>query len=125
MRGPLRQFLVFSERAARGAGLTPGQHQALLAIKGFPQGDEGEGISVGALAERMQIRHHSAVGLVDRLARRGLVRRDRSPRDARRVLLGLTMSGERLLAQLSGTHREELRRLRPHLTGLLERLDED
>lgn len=121
-RYQLRCFLAFSERAAAGAGLTPQQHQALLAVKGFPGRDRA---SVGELAERLQLRHHSAVGLVDRLAQRGLLRRERSRDDARRVLLAVTARGQRLLARLSAAHRDELRRLRPHLAGLLERLDED
>ena len=72
LRHALRRFQRFSQEAARAAGLTPQQHQALLAIKGFPGRDY---VSIGELAERMQLRHHSAVGLVDRLARRRLVRR--------------------------------------------------
>src|SRR5579859_1886698 len=67
-RWSLRHFLGFSEAAARAAGITPQQHQALLAIKGFPGRDK---VSVGELAERLQIEHHSAVGLADRLVRRG------------------------------------------------------
>ena len=72
LRHALRRFLRFSEEAAHAAGLEPQQHQALLAIKGFPGRDHA---SIGELAERLQVRHHSAVGLIDRLARRGLVRR--------------------------------------------------
>jgi DNA-binding MarR family transcriptional regulator len=118
-RYALRLFLGFSERAALSAGLKPQQHQALLAIKGFPGRDR---VSVGELAERLQVRHHSAVGLVDRLERQGLLSRERSEQDARRVLLAVTPRGETLLADLSAAHQEELRRLRPHLTSLLERL---
>lgn len=121
-RYALRRFLAFSERAAGGAGLTPQQHQALLAVKGFPGRDRA---SVGELAERLQVRHHSAVGLVDRLEQAGLLARQRSPDDARRVLLAVTPRGERLLARLSAAHRDELRRLRPHLVALLEHLNED
>ncbi len=121
-RYQLRCFLAFSERAAAEAGLTPQQHQALLAVRGFPGRERA---SVGELAERLQLRHHSAVGLVDRLERRGLLRRERSREDARRVQLAVTARGQRLLARLSAAHRDELRRLRPHLAGLLERLDED
>lgn len=119
-RYAMRRFLAFSERAAGAAGLTPQQHQALLAVKGF----RGR-VGVGELAERLQLRHHSAVGLVDRLEQRGLLARERSTDDARRVLLAVTSRGERILARLSAAHRDELRRLRPHLVGLLEGLDED
>lgn len=121
-RYAMRRFLAFSERAAGAAGLTPQQHQALLAVRGFPGRDRA---SVGELAERLQVRHHSAVGLVDRLEQRGLLARERSTDDARRVLLAVTPRGERILARLSAAHRDELRRLRPHLVGLLEGLDED
>src|SRR5579863_9218129 len=94
LRYRLRQFLRFSEEAARQAGLTPQQHQALLAIKGFPRGDS---LSVGELAERLQIRHQSAVGLADRLAANNFVKRKTDPTDRRRVNLTLTAHGGRLL----------------------------
>jgi len=118
----LRQFLAFSEQAAHTAGLTPRQHQALLAIKGFPG---RERVSVGELAERMGIRHHSAVGLIDRLAREQLVRRSREPADRRQVWLQLTARAERLLGRLALAHRSELRRLAPVLNGLLAQLEQD
>ena len=118
-RYTLRRFLGFSGAAARGAGLSPAQHQALLAIKGFPGGGP---VSVGDLAERLDLRHHSAVGLVDRLARRRLVRRTADPVDRRRVRLALTAAGERILEGLSAVHGEELRRLGPELRRLLRRL---
>ena len=113
----LRQFLAFSERAARQGGLTPQQHQALLAIKGA----EGSA-TVGYLAERLAIRHHSAVGLADRLTKSGLVRRESVPADRRRVSLALTAAAERKLARLSAAHAEELRRLAPTLREILARL---
>jgi DNA-binding MarR family transcriptional regulator len=115
-RGLLRRFLAFSETAARAAGLTPRQHQALLAIKGFPGPDP---IGLHDLAEQLGIRHHSAVELVDRLAEAGLVQRLRDPADARRVRLALTEPAEARLAGLSATHLEELRRLRPALLEML------
>ncbi len=118
----LRQFLAFSERAAHAAGLTPRHYQALLAIKGFPG---RERVSVGEFAERMCIRHHSAVGLTDRLAREQLVRRSREPTDRRQVWLQLTPRAEALLARLSLVHRAELRRLAPLLKGPLEQLLQD
>src|SRR6185295_17692704 len=72
-RHALRQFLRFSEAAAEAVGLTPRQYQALLAVKGMPRGRRA---TVGALAEQLQIRHHSAVGLVDRLVLQGLAARE-------------------------------------------------
>lgn len=116
----LRNFLTFSEEAAREAGLAPQQHQALLAIKGFP----GEAPpSMGDLAERLAIRHHSAVGLVDRLVTAGWLRRMADAADARRVTLALTKAGEAKIATLSSAHREELRRLAPMLREVLARID--
>ena len=117
-RHALRQFLDFSQVAARQAGLTPQQHQALLAIKGFPG---REVVTVRELAERLLLRHHSAVGLLDRLEGLGLVRRQTDPDDRRRVLIALTAKAERLLAGLSATHLEEIRRLGPSLGALLDR----
>ncbi len=118
-RHVLRQFAAFSKDAALRAGLTAQQHQALLAIKGFPA---AQPVTVGALAERLDVRHHSAVGLVDRLAARGLVRRHAGGTDRRQVRLGLTPRAEALLARLSVAHRDELRRLAPLLRDLLRRI---
>lgn len=115
----LMRFAAFSEQAAHAAGLAPRQHQALLAIKGYPGGGEA---TVGDLAARLGIRHHSTVGLVDRLAARGYLVRRGDPRDRRRILLSLTASGERALAGLSAAHRQELRRVAPLLKALLGRL---
>ena len=115
----LRQFLVFSEQQALEVGLAPQQHQALLAIKGF--GGRGRA-TVGGLAGRLLLRHHSAVGLVDRLCDLGLVLRRTDPRDRRRVLLSLTAKAERVLGGLSAVHLEEIRRLRPFLADLLAKL---
>lgn len=117
----LRQFLAFSEKAAHAAGATPRQYQALLAIKGFPGRDR---VSMGEFAERLCIRHHSAVGLIDRLAREQLVRRSREPTDRRQVRLQLTARAESLLGRLSPVHRSELRRLAPLLQRLLEQLQQ-
>jgi DNA-binding MarR family transcriptional regulator len=118
-RYTLRRFLSFSAAAARKAGLSAQQHQALLAIRGFP--DRGP-VSIGQLAERMNLRHHSAVGLVDRLARGRLARRGADPGDRRRINVSLTARGEAVLERLAGAHRDELRRLRPELRSLLRRL---
>src|SRR5215467_12307642 len=86
-RYALRQLLHFSEAAAHGAGITPQQHQALLAIKGFPGRDT---VTVGELAERLQLRHHSAVELLDRLVDLKLVARSPSTTDRRRVHVQVT-----------------------------------
>lgn len=113
----LRHFLIFSEDAAEQAGLTAQQHQALLAIKGFG-GDKP--MTTGDLAERLGVRHHSAVGLIDRLLSKSLVRRRTGLEDRRQVLLTLTPKAEALLAGLSAAHRDELRRLAPLLQTLLK-----
>lgn len=115
-RYEIRRFLNFSESAARDAGIEPQQHQALLAIKGLPPGSVA---TVGTLAERLQIRHHSAVELSHRLEANGLVERTRSRSDARQVLLRLTRRGERLLESLSLSHRDELRTAGPRLVEAL------
>lgn len=114
----LRKFLGFSEAAAAEHGLTPQQYQALLAIQGFPG---REWVTVGELAEQMQVRHHSAVGLVDRMEKLGLVRRAIAADDRRRVEVSLTAKGLRTLEKLYRVHREELRRAGPRIIGLLRR----
>jgi DNA-binding MarR family transcriptional regulator len=115
----LGRFLAFSAQAAHGAGLAPRQHQALLAIKGYPG---GEPVTVGDLAERLGIRHHSAVGLADRLVQSGYLVRRTDLEDRRRAILSLTTAGEKALAALSAAHREELRRIAPLLGPLLQEL---
>jgi DNA-binding MarR family transcriptional regulator len=117
-RYEIRRFVNFSEAAARAAGIEPQQHQALLAIKGRPSGLD---TTVGVLAERMQIRHHSAVELSGRLERSGWIRRSRRGADRRQVQLRLTPRAERLLAKLSLTHRNELRSAEPRLIRALSR----
>jgi DNA-binding MarR family transcriptional regulator len=121
-RYQLRQFLQFSEEAARSAGLTPRQHQALLAIKGFP---ERERVTIGELAEQLQIAHHSAVGLVDRLAAQRLIEREAGVEDRRQVYVKLSRTGTRVLEKLSAAHRVEIRRFGPRLRLLLESLTQD
>lgn len=118
-RYALRQFLRFSEDAALQAGIKPQQHQALLAIKGFPGRDA---VTVGELAERLQLRHHSAVELVDRLVGLRLVTREASEVDRRQVHVRLTAQGEQILDKLSASHEEQLRRIGPELSSLLQRL---
>jgi DNA-binding MarR family transcriptional regulator len=117
----IRRFLKFSQDAAAGHGLTSRQHQALLAIKGFP-GDTPP--TIGELAERLAIQHHSAVELVDRLVEAQLIVRTHDPEDRRRVLLGLTNAAEDHLARLSTIHLEELHRLRPTLQRILDQVGE-
>jgi DNA-binding MarR family transcriptional regulator len=119
-RYALRRFIHFSEQAAETVGLTPQQHQAMLAIKGFPGCDC---VTVGELAERLQLRHHSAVGLVDRMVAEKLVARELSREDRRKVLIRLTAVGERKLEKLSSIHRRLLKQVGPELSKLLERLN--
>lgn len=116
----LRRFLVFSEDAAAQSKLTAQQHQALLAIKGFPG---RERVTIGELAERLCIRHHSAVELLDRLTLKALVRRRSGTEDRRQVLIELTPKAESLLAKLSAAHRAELKRLAPLLQALLGQIE--
>jgi DNA-binding MarR family transcriptional regulator len=104
-RYAIRRYLNFSERNARKAGLEPQQYQALLAIKGL--GDL-QSATIGVLAERLQIQHHSAVELMDRLEKRGMIRRHRSPSDRRKVAVELTKRGEAKLMRISLPHRDEL-----------------
>ncbi len=108
-RYALRRFLGFSECAARRAGLSPSQHQLLLCVRGFPKGQP----TVADLAEHLQIRHHSVVGLLDRCERAGLVRRRDHPQDRRRVLVSLTPRGRRVLQSLTLVHLRELASLAP------------
>jgi DNA-binding MarR family transcriptional regulator len=119
LRHQIRRFLHFSEQAARNMRLEPRQHQLLLAIKGLPDGVRPR---IGEFAERLQIQHHSAVELVNRLSRGGYVRRLAGPEDRREVLVTLTAKGEQVLRALSVEHREELRLQGPILIAALERV---
>lgn len=114
----IRCFLEFSQKAAKGVGLQPRHHQALLAIKGFPS---EEPVTVGDLAERLLIRPNSAVELVDRLEEAGLVVRQPDKDDHRRVFLGLTERADRHLVKLSAAHLDELTRIEPMLRAILSR----
>ncbi len=118
-RYALRQFLRFSEREARRAGVSPQQHQLLLAIKGMPGRDWAH---VGELAERLQVSHHAAVALITRAQRQGLVRRQRGALDRRRVEVRLTPRGEELIARLAALHAAELGRMAALLRDRLEAL---
>ncbi|MDQ6839595.1 MAG: MarR family winged helix-turn-helix transcriptional regulator [Actinomycetota bacterium] len=107
-RRALRTFLRFSEEAARAAGITPGQYQLMVMIRGA---GPGAAPTVGDIADALKLRHHSAVELVDRAVVAGLVRRHPDPQDGRRQRLTLTDAGEKKLAALAAVHVEELRRL--------------
>jgi DNA-binding MarR family transcriptional regulator len=107
-RFAIRRYLRFSEETVRGHGLAPQQYVLLLALKGFPDRDWA---TVRELAERLQLRHHSVVELVDRVQAQGLVERAAHPDDGRAVRVLLTADGEALLGRLSALHRDELRRM--------------
>src|SRR5579862_4892627 len=118
-RYQIRRFLQFSADAAREYGLEPAQHQLLLSIKGLP---EGARPTIRELAERLQIQHHSAVELVNRLAEHGAIRREQTGEDRREVLLRLTRRGESLLRRLSIAHHAELETAGPVLVKTLNTL---
>jgi DNA-binding MarR family transcriptional regulator len=115
----LRKFLAFSKSAAEGSGLTAQQHQVLLAIKGY--GGE-TGLTIGEIAGRLLIRHHSAVELVDRLAAMGLALRSVDREDRRRVRVTLAAKAEARLKELSAAHLAELHAAKPTLTRILASL---
>jgi len=115
-RYQIRRFLHFSEQAARQAGLEPQQHQVLLVFKGLPADRKA---SIGELAKRLHIQHHSAVELIDRMVERGLIQRSRDEQDQRRVLVKLTPLGEEVLRTLSLLHRTELQSTGPALVRAL------
>ncbi|HSJ88460.1 MAG TPA: MarR family transcriptional regulator [Anaerolineales bacterium] len=119
-RYTLRLFLSFSESAAKEVGITPQQHQALLTIQGFPGREE---VTISELSERLQIKHHSAVGLMNRLEAEGMITRSPGRNDRRKVFISLTRRGISVLRKLSHIHREELRRLTPQLRLLLRQID--
>jgi DNA-binding MarR family transcriptional regulator len=118
-RFQIRQFLHFSERAVQASGLERGQYQLMLAIKGIPEGVRPR---IRELANRMQIQHHSAVELVNRLEAGGYVTRERAQQDRREVLLALTPKGEKVLAELALHHHEELQSAAPALVAALRRV---
>lgn len=112
----IRRFLNFSEAAARASGLEPQQHQALLVLKAIQR---GQAPTIGYLAGRLLLKHHSAVGLVDRLEALEMVRRVTAREDARQVLIRLTAHGNRVLRRLSIAHRIELEETGPALAAAL------
>ena len=115
-RYQIRLFLNGSEQAARAAGLEPQQYLFLLALRGLPLGWEA---TIRQLAERMQLRHHSVVELVDRLERQQLLRRERSRTDRRQVIVRLTPRGEKILSRLARQRIAELRTAAPALVRAL------
>jgi DNA-binding MarR family transcriptional regulator len=120
LRTGLRRFLHWSEQRAEAAGLTPAQHQLLLAIRGHP---DPEGPSIRDVAAYLFLRHHSAVGLVDRAERAGLVDRRQDPANHSMVRLQLTSKGLQQLEALSELHLEELSHLAPAMRVLWDALD--
>src|SRR5581483_37252 len=108
LRTGLRRFLRWSEEQANAAGLSAAQHQLLLAIRGHEGPDRP---TIGDVAEHLLLRHHSAVGLVDRAVQANLVKRERDGDDHRVVRVSLTPRGERILQSLAAEHLEELQRL--------------
>jgi DNA-binding MarR family transcriptional regulator len=115
-RYEIRQFLAFSEAAARDAGIEPQQHQLLLAVRGLPKSKRP---TIGTIAERLCVQHHTTVALVDKLEARGLLARERGSKDRREVLLRLTPAGASLLSRLSVLHQEQLRNVGPEMVAAL------
>jgi DNA-binding MarR family transcriptional regulator len=118
-RYQIRRFLHFSEQVVKNAGLERGQYQLMLAIKGMPAEVRP---TIGELADRMQVRHHSAVELVNRLEAGGFVHRTRAQKDRREVLLALTPKGEKVLGELALHHHDEIRSAAPELVAALRRI---
>jgi DNA-binding MarR family transcriptional regulator len=121
LRYHIRRFLRVREEAARAAGVEPQQYVLLLQVKGF---ERRQPATIGALTERLQIRHHATVQLVDRLAQRGLVRRRRAETDRRGVVVELTTRGEAVLRKLALYSLAELRSGGPALASTLTRVIE-
>jgi DNA-binding MarR family transcriptional regulator len=118
-RHQIRKFLHFSDDAVQRAGLERGQYQLMLSIKGMPDNLRPR---IRDVANRMQIQHHSAVELINRLEAGGYVKRERATNDRREVLLGLTPKGEKVLSELALHHHEELQEAAPRLVGALRRV---
>jgi len=118
-RFQIRRFLHFSDREVEKAGLERGQYQLMLSIKGMPDDLRPR---IRDVANRMQIQHHSAVELINRLEAGGYVHRERATNDRREVLLQLTAKGEKVLAELALHHHEELQEAAPELVAALRRV---
>ena len=121
-RYEMRKFLSFSEQAARNAGIEPQQHQVLLAIRGLHSHVRP---TVGTVAERLCVQHHTAVGLVDKLEGHGLLERHRGESDKREVLLRLTPEGVRILRRLSTLHQQQLVVVGPAMVSALSAIVAD
>ena len=119
LRYQIRRFLRFSEIAARQAGIEPQQHQLLLTVRGLPDGARP---TIGVLAERMQLQHHSTVELIDRLVERGFLVRLRATDDRRQVMVKLARDGEAFLETLSLHHLQELQSAGPRFVRVLQSL---
>jgi DNA-binding MarR family transcriptional regulator len=115
-RHQLRRFIAFSESAARSVGVEPRQHQVLLVLRGLPENVEP---TVQVVADRLVLKHHTVVELLDRLEAEGLIRRTRATDDRRRAVIALTEKGSELLRKLSHAHLDELRSQAPALVGSL------
>ena len=120
LRSGLRRFERWSEQQAKAAGLTPAQHQLLLAIRGH---DDSRGPTIGEVADYLLLRHHSTVELIDRADTAGLLTRYRDPDDHRQVRLRLTRTGAQRLEALSALHLEEIKRLASRLPAAWEGLE--
>jgi DNA-binding MarR family transcriptional regulator len=121
LRTGLRRFLRWSERQARAVGLTAAKHQLLLAVKGHP---DPRGPTIGELADHLVLRHHSAVGLVDRAVRDGLVKRNHEPTSKSVVRVTLTSAGAAKLDALGEAHLQELSHLAPIMRTLWRQLEQ-
>lgn len=118
-RHAIRRFQAFSEACATEVGLTPQQHQALLAIRAVGASDA----TIGYVADRLILKPHSATGLIDRLEALGLVTRRTAEQDRRRAVLQLTDRAYRILDELSGVHRDEIQRLGPLMAAIFKQLE--
>jgi DNA-binding MarR family transcriptional regulator len=107
-RYAIRRFLRYSEKQARACGITPQQHMLLLIVRGHPS---YPAVSIGEIAERLQLRHHSASLLVERCVHRDLLKREKDAVDRRRALVSLTDKGERILASVTQANKQELKAL--------------
>lgn len=116
LRYEIRRFVAFSEDAARSAGIEPRQHQLLLLLKGLPREERP---TIGTIAQRLFVRHHTAAELVGRSERDALVTRSRGPEDRREVQVAVTPRGEEVLERLTRVHREELRTVGPRMVRAL------
>ena len=118
-RYELRRYFSLSDQAARSAGLQPGHYRLLLLLKGLPEGMEP---TIGAVAERLGLRHHSTVELVDRMEKRRLIQRERSERHRSFVFVRITPKGESILRKLVASRKAELRKAAPILVKALNTL---